>query len=359
MRRTLEMTRLALLCAGLMACSPVGWRAALDTGAQAEQRYRTGRAQHLAQQPDAARAAYESVLRIEPGHPGARNGLATLHAEGGDLERATAIWRELTAPIGLDAAPGKAYLFANLGQAYLLGGAHEEARSALERACLLDPLNPRAWQLLGDALAVLGQAERSEQMHRQAAALRQHDLRADFIAAGGKTEVAPLGQALAAPTPQAHPDWSQSYIHVGVDGMMELRRVEAARAAHEAQEEREAPASAAVARLEIRNGNGVTGMARALSNRIDEPGIRVTRLSNEVGFAVSYTRIEYEASHADAARRLAQRLGSTQLREVDLGAPVNLRLVLGRDLARRGTALRLAPLVPAAPGADGQRLAYR
>ena len=353
MRRTLEMTRLALLCAGLMACSPFGWRAALDTGAQAEDIYRTGRAQHLAEQPDGARAAYEAVLRLNPGHPGARNGLATLHAEGGELERATSIWRELTASIGLDAGPGKAYLFANLGQAYLLGGAHEEARGALERACLLDPLNPRAWQLLGDALAALGQAGRAAQMHRQAAALRQHDLRADFAAAGGKTEVAPLGQALAVPKPQAQPDWSQSYIHVGVDGMMELRRVDPARVAHEA---REAPASAAVARLEIRNGNGVTGMARALSNRIDEPGIRVTRLSNEPGFTVSHTRIEYEASHADAARRLAQRLGSTQLREVDPGAPVNLRLVLGRDLARHGTALRLAP---SAPAADGQRLAYR
>ncbi len=350
MRRTLEMTRLALLCAGLMACSPFGWRAALDSGAQAEDIYRTGRAQHLAQQPDGARAAYEAVLRLEPGHPGARNGLATLHAEGGELEPATAIWRELTASVGLDAGPGKAYLFANLGQAYLLGGAHEEARGALERACLLDPLNPRAWQLLGDALAALGQRGRAAQMHRQAAALRQHDLRADFAAAGGKTEVAPLGQALAAPKPQAQPDWSQSYIHVGVDGMMELRRVDAAR------EAREAPASAAVARLEIRNGNGVTGMARALSNRIDEPGIRVTRLSNEPGFAVSHTRIEYEASHADAARRLAKRLGSTQLREVDPGAPVNLRLVLGRDLARHGTALRLAP---PASAADGQRLAYR
>ncbi|MDY0974444.1 LytR C-terminal domain-containing protein [Massilia sp. CFBP9012] len=352
MGRTLKMTRLALLCAGLMACSPFGWRAAFDSGAQAEQTYRTGRAQHLAQQTDAARAAYEAVLRLEPGHPGARNGLATLHAESRYLERAIAIWRELTASIGLDAGPGKAYLFANLGQAYLLNGEHGQARGALERACLLDPLNPRAWQLLGDALAGSGQAERAAQMHRQAAALRQHDLRADFAAAGGKTGVAPLGQALAAPKPQAHPDWSQSYIHVGVDGMMELRRVEGARLAHEA---REAPAPAAVARLEIRNGNGVTGMARALSNRIDEPGIRVTRLSNEPGFAVSHTRIEYEASHADAARRLAQRLGSTQLREVDPGAPVNLRLVLGRDQARHGTALRLAPPAPAAD----QQLAYR
>ncbi|MGF6272050.1 tetratricopeptide (TPR) repeat protein [Massilia sp. UYP11] len=369
MRRTLKMTRLALLCAGLMACSPFGWRAALDTGAQAEQIYRTGRAQHLAQQPDAARGAYEAVLRLDPGHPGARNGLATLHAEGGELERATAIWRELTAPIGLDAGPGKAYLFANLGQAYLLGGAYEEARGALERACLLDPLDPRAWQLLGDALAALGQAERAAQMDKQAAALRGHDLRADFAAAsGGTSKVASIGQALAKPAAlqpdlqpglqpvlqpalQQHPDWAQAYVHVAADGMMELRRLPALR-----QAPRPAAPAAEVARLEIRNGNGVSGMARALSNRIDEPGIRVTRVSNEPGFGVAHTRIEYEAPHAGAARRLAQRLGHTRLQEVDLGAPFNLRLVLGRDLARHGTALRLAPPTPAA---DQQRLAYR
>ncbi len=353
MKRTLRMTRLALLCAGLMACSPFGWRAALDTGAQAEETYRAGRAQHLARQPDAARAAYEAVLRLDSGHPGARNGLATLHAQEGALAPAIAIWRELVASIGLDAGPAKAYLLGNLGQALLLHGEHDEARAVLEGACLLDPLDPRSWQLLGDTLAVLGQEERARQMHRQAATLRGYDLRADFAAVtGGRTEVARLGQALAAPAPQAHPDWAQAWIVVGQDGMMELRRTPAAKE----PQAQPAPTLAGMVRLEIRNGNGVTGMARALSNRIDEPGIRVTRLSNEPGFAVSHTRIEYEASHADAAHRLAQRLGGTRLQEVDPGALVNLRLVLGRDLARHGTALRLAPL---APVADGQRLAYR
>ena len=355
MNRTVKLTRLALLCAGLVACSPFGWRAAHDTGPQAEQSYLAGRAHHLAARFDAARTAYEAALRLAPAHPGARNGLATLYAEGRELEPAIAIWRELTAPIGLDAGPGKAYLFGNLGQAYLLGGEHEAARAALERACLLDPLNPRAWSLLGDALAALGQHERAVQMHRQAQALRQHDLRADFVAAsGGKSEVAALGQALARPAPQAHPDWAQAHVHVSVDGMMELRRLPAAQEMSQPQP-RSQPVlvDAGVARLEIRNGNGVTGMARALSQRIDDPGMRVTRLSNEPGFAVRHTRIEYEAAHVDAARRLAQRLGSAQLHEVGACAPANLRLVLGRDLARHGTALRLAPLV------DSQRLAYR
>ncbi len=96
-----------------------------------------------------------------------------------------------------------------------------------------------------------------------------------------------------------------------------------------------------VARLEIRNGNGVTGMARALARQIDAPGLRVTRLSNQPGFAVRHTRIEYDAAHVDAARRLAQRVGSVHLQEVGRSGPANLRLVLGRDLAHYGTALRL------------------
>ena len=96
-----------------------------------------------------------------------------------------------------------------------------------------------------------------------------------------------------------------------------------------------------MAHLEIRNGNGVTGMARALARQLDAPGLRVTRLSNQPGFAVRHTRIEYDAAHVDAARRLAQRVGSVHLQEVERSAPANLRLVLGRDLAHYGTALRV------------------
>lgn len=235
-------------------------------------------------------------------------------------------------------------MYGNLGNALLANGEFDEARIALEKACLLDPLNPRGWQLLGDTLRALGQEERAAQMHKQAAALRQHDLRADFAAAGGKTEVAALDQAFAQPQPQT--DWAQAWVHVGEDGMMELRHTPALKDAPPAM------LPVGTARLEIRNGNGVTGMARALSRRIGEPGVQVTRLSNEPGFAVRQTRIEYEAAYFDAAQKLAQRLGSAQLKHVDACAPADLRLVLGHDLARYGTALRLDRTRP-------EQLAYR
>jgi tetratricopeptide (TPR) repeat protein len=260
--------------------------------------------------------------------------------------------QDLNAALQADAGPDAAQRFVNLGNASLRSGDYDAARVALERACLLDPLVAHSWELLGEALAALGQEARARQMLRQAASLRQYDLRADFAATGGQTGVAALGQAMAAWQPTPQPGWAQAQIHVGADGMMELRRIPASApvvqsalpsALQPASQSALQPLSLppAMARLEISNGNGVTGMARALARQIDAPSLRVTRLSNQPGFAVRHTRIEYDAAHVDAARRLAQRVGSVHLQEVDHPAPANLRLVLGRDLAPRGAMLRL------------------
>jgi tetratricopeptide (TPR) repeat protein len=265
---------------------------------------------------------------------------APLQAPGDAAPASSAIWRDLDAALQADAEPDAAQRFVNLGNAYLRSGDYDAARTALEQACLLDPLVADSWQLLGEALAALGQGARAQQMLRQAASLRQHDLRADFAATGSQTGVAALDQALDAP----RPGWAQTQIHVGVDGMMELRRIPASLPVVQpvVQPAVQSPSGRpTVARLEIRNGNGVTGMARALARQIDAPGLRVTRLSNQPGFAVRHTRIEYDAAHVDAARRLAQRVGSVHLQEVERSTPANLRLVLGRDLAHYGTALRV------------------
>lgn len=345
---------LGLLCAALASCAPIAQRADDAPNAQADATYRAGRVHHLARRQDLARSAYLEALRIAPQHLDARNGLAALHVERRELAQAIAIWRELTASLSMASGPSSAYLFSNLGRAHILNGEPDAATAALEKACLLDPLNYRTWQLLGETLRRNGQEARAEQMLRQAETLRQHDLRADIAATGSTTGVAALGQALqtpqpAQPAPPEQQGWARTYVHVSADGMMELRRTTAPQ---------EAPAvpvtvasSAApegVALLEIRNGNGITGMARAVSRSIDEPGLQVARLSNEPGFAVDQTRIEYEPGRHAAARRLARRLGSAELRAVPHGGPTDLRLVLGRDLAGQAAPLRPAAQPPKA-----------
>lgn len=273
---------LLLACAGSARHTP------------ADAAYVIGRDAQVAQNSSDAMLAYRKALLAEPTHVDARNGMASILAEQGDLKGAIALWQGLIAERGSDA-----YLFSNLGQAYFMNGQYAEAQLAQERACLLDPATARHWQLLASTLAKIGDAERALRMQRQALALLEHDLPTDAGVAG----VAGLAQVT---------------LTEGVDGMLTLRRVEP------------------VNSVEIANGNGVPGMARATARRVTDPALRVARVSNAAGFAVQRTRIEYRPAARTAARRLAQQV---QPNAVLIAAPrslsTDLRLVLGRNARPR------------------------
>ncbi|VXC18630.1 tetratricopeptide repeat protein [Massilia sp. 9I] len=358
MRIPVLLTRLALLGAGagLAACAPFDLLPSVDSAGQAaalraDDAYLAGRNHHLARRYDEARAAYQAALLAAPQHVNARNGLATLYAEQRDFAAAIALWRALTESLKMASGPGQAYLFSNLGNAYFLDGDYAQALVALEKACLLDPLNPRSWQLLGETLRKLGQEERGQQMLGQAAALRAHDLRADYAAAGGQTPVAAIDRALKAPA-REEAGWSHAQLVVGTDGMLELRRGPAPAMPPAPLPAPVAPvgSSPGLALVELRNGNGVPGMARMLARQVGSDGLKIARLSNQPGFGVRRTRIEFEAAYRAAAERLAGRFGDVQLQEVASCAPAKLRVVIGRDIAgRRGakSAFVLRPLPPA------------
>jgi tetratricopeptide (TPR) repeat protein len=355
-----SLKRLTVACAGtlLMACVQVGQLGPAPQPAaafgQADQAYLAGRSAHLASRRDEARAAYRAALQADPAHVNARNGLATLHAEQGEYATAIPLWQALAAAAPPTAA--SAYLFSNLGYAQLLNGEHAAAVVSLEKACLLDPLSPRAWRHLGNALDKLGQHERAAQMLEQAQALEAHDFKADYTLAQ-RSGVAPIDSAVAADAGGG--GYPASVVHQTASGIFELRRSDAPAAAAAmapapaAPEPAPAPApdagsalaggraplpaaagAADSTTLEIRNGNGVTGMARRLARKLGDAGVRVTRLSNHKGFNVEHTRIEYQPGCRDAAARLALRFDDAALVEVGSGDAVDVRLVLGRDLMR-------------------------
>jgi hypothetical protein len=101
---------------------------------------------------------------------------------------------------------------------------------------------------------------------------------------------------------------------------------------------------AAVVLLEISNGNGVKGMAAALGRSIDRSELRVVRLSNQRGFAVARTRIEFQQGHADAARKLAARFRTAPQLQVARVDGAAIRLVIGHDLVQDKALPRLAGL---------------
>jgi hypothetical protein len=87
-----------------------------------------------------------------------------------------------------------------------------------------------------------------------------------------------------------------------------------------------------VAALEISNGHGRQGLARTLSRQIREPNLKVVRLTNEKGFAVRQTRIEYQSDFRGVAERLAEQFGTSTPVEVKVAGRANVRLVIGHDL---------------------------
>ena len=330
MRLTLSRLAAACACLGLAACTTQLAHAPVPAWPDADAAYVAGR-QHFEQGDlPAAQAAYEQALRHAPRHVNARNGLAVLHAQRGEHAAAIAHWLALTQEAGM-ARPQQAYLFSNLGHAYSLDGRDVQALPVLEQACLLDPLNALAWQHLAQVLERLGQHERAALMRRQAASLREHDLRRDLAVLRGAA--APQLVSVPASLPEA-PAMARVEITQS-DGMARLQRVPAAvRSVPAAVPERPMPAAPAPQpRLEIVNGNGVPGMAAALARSLAGAPVQVVRLANETSFQVARTRVEYRPAQEQAARQLSRQLGpQVQTQAADCPAS-ELRLVLGRDLS--------------------------
>jgi tetratricopeptide (TPR) repeat protein len=348
MRPRILIKTLPLLCCSLMlaACGSIAMYADTNraTVAAADDHYVRGRNHHLARRYDEAIAAYQAALQADGSHVNARNGLAIAYAEQRDFAKAIPLWRELTRGATMASGPSTAFLFGNLGHAYFLNGQYDEALVALEKACLLDPLNHRTWQRLGETLQQLGQDERAAQMLRQASALREHDFRADYAAAGGGARLPAIDKAVkTAQRPDR--DWAFVEVVNKPDGMLELRRVVPPRNMPPAPLSAPVTAPAkpgapkggrslpVVAALEISNGNGRQGLARLMSSQLRDADLKVVRLTNEKGFAVRLTRIEYQPAFRGVAERLAERFGAPRPVEVNMTGRANLRLVIGRDLS--------------------------
>jgi Flp pilus assembly protein TadD len=325
----------------LLACADNSFRLApaavvAPNFASADDAYVVARSQHMALRFEDAFRSYQSALRIMPTHVNARNGLATLYAERGEFEKAVPLWQALTATLGEQAGTASAFLFSNLGYALFLKGDFEAALTALEKACVLDPLNHRAWDHLGSALDKLGLPERAQQMYRQAATLRQHDFKNDYAVAPN-SGIAAIDSAVAAL--DRDDEWARTQVEASGGGVFVLRRIPARARVTDAGTtgaDRMNPVPAATAvLLEIRNGNGVTGMARSLAGTLRGSDMQVVRLSNQKGFGVKGTRVEYLPDFRASAERLAARFGAAAVVAVPHVGRAEVRLVIGRDLVER------------------------
>jgi tetratricopeptide (TPR) repeat protein len=266
-------------------------------------RYYQGQARHALAVP-----ALENAVAADGTFVEARNRLGVSYALLG--RHADAI-RQLEA--AAQAAPEAAHIYSNLGYAHYLKGDYSEAAAALQRAVALDPANRRAQHNLGMVYAQLGEPTKARHAYAKAAAPQP------------ETATMP-----ATAMPAAAPEASHSRIVQVAPNIYELRPRPASTAAVMPSDRPSAPA-----RVEVSNGNGITGMARRVGTYLKDGGFAAARLTNQQGFDVAATRVEYRNGYEAEAREVAAAMPrSVEVRlSTSLRRDIGVRLVLGRDMA--------------------------
>lgn len=302
-----------------------------------EAMYQMGRYYQGQNRYDLAMAAYQKALAADDGFVEARNGMGVIYSRQGKYREATEAFQA-----AIQQAPKAAHIYSNLGYAYYLQGQYGESVAALEQATALDPANQRALNNLGLAYAKAGNKGESAQAFAQAA---------NVPAVVSGTAVAPAPQPevqiLARPKDRSiiRPASAAPTIPV-VDSRMKLVQLAPnVYELHKQQYNAEPMQIAAVAdipstakaRVEVANGNGVTGMAGKVRQFLRGQGHPAARLANQKPFQVRMTQIQYRDGHQAEAQRLKSSLpGAPELvQRNDMRADISVRLVLGKDMAAR------------------------
>lgn len=270
--------------------------------------YQLGRYYQGQNRMEQALTAYQKSLAADPQYADSYNGIGVIYSRQGQYDAAIAAFNQ-----ALEIAPNADHIHNNLGYAAYLQGRNDAAIAAFNQAIAINPGNQRAIKNL--ALA------------REKAGL----VPLPALAALATTESVSNQSALNAAqsgelVPVTHPQLEVKQLAPAV---FELKR-------YEVPVER-MPGRLQVGRIEVANGNGVTRMARRVSQFLQQDGYPAARLTNHKPFNVDKTQVHYRAGYRDAAEALQARMpGQPEMIERDdLRAGINVRLILGKDLVSR------------------------
>jgi len=317
--------------------------------------YQLGRYYHGQNRSALAEDAYLKAINADDRHLNAHNGLATLYAERGELERAAAMFTRLTR-----LAPDNAYLFNNIGYVLYLDGRYQEAVDALRNAVTLDPAYERGWTNLQTVAAKAGMTELADLAARhQLPALPAHESQPSQDA-GSETSLAVAAPASAAAEPDAlrltmtptlklltEPTNPAAVVVVEAPTQAPVE-VQPATVTMAAVREPETAVPPVLGRIEVSNGNGITRFATRLGKQLRSEGVRVSRITNNNSYQVQRSYIEYRPEWSDAAYALRDRLGmqvAVQEAKADRRG-TDVRLVLGRDSVPHLASLLTPPESP-------------
>ena len=376
LRATVAATLIAVAgCATPPPTQPAAWKVesvfnVSNASGISEAHYAIGRRHDRAQAWAMAVESYRKAVSVDPHNVEAHNALGVALSRAGQHDDAVAFLRMAVA---LD--PGRAHLHSNLGNALLRAGRSQEAIGELKQALVQDPRDAIARANLqlavaqndstafargdsgADSSAPQTQAVTDSTPVAPAAQVPANrfttvvPVHPEAPASGSTVTSAPVSMPL---TMQVFDAPSVPSLQVPVTRTFESLTVLAGSASPPLPPtsvplpapalELHPPTFAAAAppRIEIANGNGITGMAARLGAFLRANGLaHRAQLSNVPPFDVSTTVVHYRAGFRDAAQQIVTRAPYRMELAAEAGGADNadIRVVLGRDVRAAGRAL--------------------
>jgi len=306
-----------------------------------------------------AMAAYSQAIRLQHREVEVRSALAELYSNEGRLSEAERLLREVIAQ-----APPSAYLHNNLGYVYFLQGNIVAAIRELRTALAVDSRHEWARNNLRLAEAALTRrmttnvepaTRRADTTVKAFEAWGEvskgngHEVNAESAVA--TTPRAPA-TAVKLATPDAAPaagvvaqlpDERNARQSVGVFDRATPLQPRPAAGLAQLDRGLGAPVANPVVkspkkyRLEVSNGNGITNLARRVSQHLMRDGITVHNLTNQLPYQQATTEIQYAAGFEREAEQIRQSLRGHVIvtRTSATLIRTELRVVLGKDFSAR------------------------
>lgn len=347
--------------------------------------YAIGRMDLAEGRVDAAIERFRNALKLDPVYVEAHNGLGVAYGQKGRFDEAADAFHA-----ALASGPASAHVLNNLGFAQLKAGRLAEAWTSLERSFEIDPMNRHTrenlrllarLQLAATTVARAPVAEGEGTASPASVVVQQIAVRA--TSAPVETAPAPVAAVPPPPPPTYEVALSKSGSTALVQlsaNLYELRAASATEGATRPQpavsaavarppvamsatgsttaarsaasvpvavakapradgsapgQPRLQTSLAALDRFEVSNGAGIHRLAGRTARELSRVGAGVTRVSNYASFDRVRTEIHYRSGFLEEAKlvRDALPVDAALVRTRNLHPDVNVRLVLGRDMA--------------------------
>lgn len=350
--------------------------------------YQLARYYHGQQRLRLAEDAYLKAIEISGNNVNALNALASLYAERRQLDKAVQTFEK-----ALLIAPEAGYIHNNLGYAYCLQGRQEQAYAAVRKALSIDPGLARGWSNLLQivtmgpdlSLSNVVAARRLDAlpMTMQLAvksvpllAKSSLDIAATDLVVANTEPVRPSSTPLtkaadsgvskvrqAAETALlvqvgAYPDVFAAvevlepqasrgkFVLISPDGETVLQAKQpafetatyagppvSAKPLIQEAFAHDVPSSLSELRLEVSNGNGITGFAKRFVAILRSKKLPVQRITNNDSFVLAQTLVEFQPGYESLARTLIlrARLNASLVPAKSAHPGWNVRILLGKD----------------------------